>query len=150
MFQDYPGVPPLLPTPQRSSHRRTHKVLPRPLQPWPTPVRGYHSRLKHFRKPTPISASEIQDPRSSTSPTFCPTRLMLSVLFARQRFRFALRASRGGVIGSQRLHSESFEECREPAQRRNLFRPLRDEKGRALALARGLTKGSSVTYVAEG
>src|SRR5277367_6733591 len=138
MFQDYLGVPPLLPTPQQSSHRRTHKVLPRPLQPWPTPVRGYHSRLKHFRKSTPTSASKIQD--LQTSPTFCPTRLMLSAPFAGQRLRFALRASRSGVIGSQRLYSESFEECREPAQRRNLFRPLRDEKGRALALARGFDK----------
>ena len=99
---------------------------------------GYHSRLKHFRKLTPTSASKIQD--LQTSPTFCPTRLMLSAPFAGQRLRFALRASRSGVIGSQRLHSESFEECREPAQRRNLFRPLRDEKGRALALARGFDK----------
>src|SRR5277367_15026 len=110
MFQDYLGVPPLLPTPQQSSHRRTHKVLPRPLQPWPTPVRGYHSRLKHFRKSTPTSASKIQD--LQTSPTFCPTRLMLSAPFAGQRLRFALRASRSGVIGSQRLYSESFENRR--------------------------------------
>jgi hypothetical protein len=42
---------------------------------------------------------------------------MLSVLFAGQRFRFALQESRCGVIESQRPHSESFEECREPAQR---------------------------------
>lgn len=136
MFQDFP---PLLPTPQRSSHRRTHKVLPRPLQPWPTPVRGYHSRLKHFRKPTPTSASKIQDLQRRRP--FCPTQLMLSAPFAGQRFRFALRASRSGIIlGARGSTVKALKSVKNRRSVRNLFRRLRDEKGRALALARSFDK----------
>jgi hypothetical protein len=76
---------------------------------------------------------------------------MLSALFTGQRFRFALQASRSGVIESQRPHSESFEECREPAQREKSIQTPAWRKGKALALARSFDKRFvDNIYIAEG